>query len=287
MKLDKLTMEFMNYKPRSKNTMKAYSKDLLALNTWFVDWHVEKIKPKNLVQLLEDYKIGASSKLRLIRTYSSLWNYAHDVHGISNIIKFIPKPRVHEQEFKSLTKTEIENYLKVSRKDTPRNSFLCLLPLFTGLRVSELKSLNLDQVSDGYVLNVEGKSKRLRSVPYPNLLSKDAAKFFKWRDDLDQDEKSPLFLSKIGRMNEKTIYRIIHKNLILAGVTNDRAHPHALRHTYAMLMLDHIGKSEQNPAKALVSVSRLLGHEFISTTMKYQKPSKEQLKKSIQEIEIG
>jgi integrase/recombinase XerD len=287
MKLNILTMEFINYKPRSKNTLKAYSKDLLKLDKWFDGWDIEKIKPKNLVQLLEDCKIGASSKLRLIRTFSSFWHYASEVHGISNIIKFIPKPRVHEQEFSALTQTEIENYIKISRKDTPRDSFLCLLPLFTGLRVSELKSLNLDQVSDGYVLNVEGKSKRLRSVPYPNLLSKDAARFFKWRQLLDLDNKSPLFLSKIGRMNEKTIYRIIHKNLILAGVAKDRAHPHALRHTYAMLMLDHIGKSEQNPAKALVSVSRLLGHEFISTTMKYQKPSKEELKKSIQEIEIG
>lgn len=287
MKLDKLTMEFINYKPRSKNTLKAYGKDLQMLNQRFDNWHVEKIKPKNLIQLLNDAQMGSSSKLRLISTYSSLWTYAKAVHGIQNIIKFIPKPKVQEQEFLSLTKKEVENYIKVCRKDSPRNSFLCLFPLFTGLRVSELKSLNLDQVNSEYVLNVEGKSKKLRSVPFPNLLSKDAVRFFKWRQLLDLDQKSPLFLSLKGRMNEKTIYRIIHKNLILAGVASERAHPHALRHTYAMLMLDHIGKSEQNPAKALVCVSRLLGHEYISTTMKYQKPSKEQLKKSIQEIELG
>jgi len=288
MKLNKATMEFLNYKPRAKATMKAYSADMQALNSWFGDIDMRDIKPVQLMDFTSKHASSPSSVSRMLRTYSSLWNYCSEVHGVPNVIKFVPKPKVQEKDFSSLITPEAIRFIKVAREDTPRNSFLCLLPLFCGLRVSELKNLTLQQVDADYIYEVEGKSKNSRTIPFPIVLQKDAVRFFKWRQLLDLSPTSPLFINdKGGKLNEKTIYRIINKNLVRAGVPIDRAHPHALRHTYAMLALKHIGEQEQNPSKALTDVSRLMGHAFISTTMKYIKPSKEELKKSIEGIKLN
>ena len=285
MKLNELITEFLSAKNRSTRTIKMYVHDLHLLNRWFGDVDVRTITLTNLNDFLGALKVGDSSKARFINTYSSFWNYCHDLYQVPLITKYVQRPKTKTVKFSSLTEGEISRYVLVCRKDTPRNAFLCLLPLFCGLRVGELKNLTLKQVDADFVYDVEGKSKSLRTIPFPDTLKRDAVRFFKWRQLLDLFPASPLFINdEGGNLNEKTIYRIINKNLIRAGVSEDRAHPHALRHTYAMLALKHIGEKEKNPSKALTDVSRLMGHAYIGTTMQYIKPSKEELKKSIREI---
>ena len=280
--LNELITEFLTVKSRADNTLKAYSHDLLLLNRWFGDVHISSIRPKDLSGLLDLIQGKESSRLRILRTYGAFWNYLKEIYGVPNITKYIAKPKPAQITYSSISKLEVESLVKLARQDKPRNSFMVLLALHCGLRVGELKGLTLKQIDAEFIYDVIGKSKNTRSIPFPRELQKDAIRFLKWRQLLDLNPNSPLFPNKDGKpLNEKTIYRIINQVMLNAGIEKDRAHPHALRHTYAMAMLDHVGRVEQNPTKALTTVCRLMGHAYVSTTMKYIKPSNKELQEIV------
>jgi len=161
------------------------------------------------------------------------------------------------------------------RPEGQRDRALLELLYASGLRVSELAQLDLEQVNlDTNEIRVRGKGSKERVV----LMGEPAAMALKeylkrGRPKLLGTKKvtNALFLNKGGsRLSERQIQRRLEKYAKLAGI-GKRVHPHTLRHTFATHLLD--GGAD------LRVVQELLGHANLASTQIYTHVTKSQARK--------
>jgi len=151
----------------------------------------------------------------------------------------------------------------------------------TGLRVSELTSLNRDQMNlETKEFGVKGKGNKVRVV----FLSDTAIEWIKRYLAERKDSFRPLFIrysrerseEKQGekmRLSPRSIQLIVHKYSKKCGLPFD-AHPHTLRHSFATDLLIQ--------GADLRSVQEMLGHESIRTTQVYTHVTNKHLKEVYQ-----
>lgn len=145
-----------------------------------------------------------------------------------------------------------------------RDRALLELLYATGMRVSEVAGLSLDQINLtlGYVRCL-GKGRKERIIPVGRPAIDAVVQYLDMlRPRLLGDRfASALFLSRTGRPLDRTnIWRIVHKYIVVAGIL-DSASPHTLRHSFATHLL--AGGAD------LRIVQELLGHADVSTTQIY------------------
>jgi site-specific recombinase XerD len=148
-----------------------------------------------------------------------------------------------------------------------RDRALFELAYACGLRAEEIVSLDLDAVDfDGESVRVEGKGEKTRLVPVgEHALAALERYLARGRPLLISAEESALFLSKSGRrLSTSDVRRRLSgwaRQAIARSPALVRAHPHALRHSFATHLLD--GGAD------LRAIQELLGHATISTTQVY------------------
>lgn len=186
-----------------------------------------------------------------------------------------------------LSKTDIDSALlkareRLKEKNTfnrQRNEALFILLLNTGLRVEEVRTLLLGQVDATceWICNVKTKGKRYRNIHIPDSARPFLCDYLKARSKKLQDyfqrlppaedQKLPLFISSYNAnvhdpntflMGAKSIWRAINE-----FTTGTSLHPHLLRHSYAVELIDS--------SKNLATVSQVLGHTDIRITKRYEK----------------
>lgn len=165
-----------------------------------------------------------------------------------------------------LSLSEVEQILNVS-KESPegvRNRAMIELLYATGLRVSELVSLTVNDLDmiQGY-LRTYGKGSKERVVP----IGRSALKWLKTYLDRPREELAKgrsveaLFLTRRGRrMTRQMFWEILCRQARSAGITR-RVSPHMFRHSFATHLLER--------GADLRSVQAMLGHADISTTQIY------------------
>ena len=220
-------------------------------------------------------KASIARKLSAIRSF-----YRYLVReGIlsTNPIKKTSSPKLDKRLPSFLTIEEVERLLEAADLSDPvgqRDHALLELLYASGLRVSELAGLNLEQVAlDTNEIRVWGKGSKERMV----LMGEPAAKALstylsQGRPQLLGKKKSTaLFLNhEGGRLSERSVQRMLEKYTRLAGI-NKWVHPHTLRHTFATHLLD--GGAD------LRVVQELLGHEKLNSTQIYTHVTKSQARK--------
>lgn len=157
----------------------------------------------------------------------------------------------------------------------------------TGLRVSELVSLDRDSVNLAeQEFSVIGKGRHARVV----FLSQSATEWLKKYLDNRQDPYRPLFIRysgpKIGkeltddqmRLTARSVERLVDKYRKKAGITF-RIGPHILRHSFATDLL--------NAGADIRSVQEMLGHKNISTTQIYTHVTNVRLKEIHKKFHSG
>jgi site-specific recombinase XerD len=146
----------------------------------------------------------------------------------------------------------------------------------TGLRVSELSGLHIDQVNtDKREFTVRGKGDKPRIVFLSEVAAKAVEAYFKKRQDTapfafvchDRAKKGRL---EIGPLTPRSVERIVAKFARQAGITK-KITPHTLRHTFATDLL--------RSGADIRSVQAMLGHASITTTQIYTHVTDPQLKK--------
>lgn len=149
----------------------------------------------------------------------------------------------------------------------------------TGLRVSELVGLNVDDVNfKTGEFTVIGKGRKVRTV----YLSKSAIDWLRRYLNSRNDNFIPLFIRYAGkkmepddfegeslRLTPRSVQRMVKKYIVRSGVSVD-ATPHTLRHTFATGLLKE--------GADLRSVQELLGHSNVATTQIYTHVTNKQLK---------
>lgn len=175
-------------------------------------------------------------------------------------------PKLGRRLPKVLTKKEVEKLLEapnLSRPDGIRDKAMLEVLYGTGLRVSELTSLDLEDIScsSGYVRCI-GKGDKERIVPLGSIGVFFVEKYlFHARSLFIKHPTNAVFLNQRGeRLTRQGCWKIIKKYVQAAGIKSEVT-PHTLRHTFATHLL-------QNGAD-LRSVQEMLGHSDISTTQIY------------------
>jgi len=192
----------------------------------------------------------------------------------------IELPKIPQREIKVLEYADLERLL-----NTPEGSDLkslrdrAILETFfsTGLRISELCSLDRFTNIDRGEITVRGKGEKLRTV----FLSERAKKTLKDYLGKRSDTEQALFISLsntkapkvLGRIIPRTIQRLVDHYAKVAGIPQ-RVTPHQLRHQFATDLL-------MNGAD-LRSVQELLGHANITTTQIYTHVTNKELREVYQ-----
>lgn len=185
--------------------------------------------------------------------------------------------KVAQRELDLITDTELERLL-----DTPnghdikslRDKAILELLFSTGLRVSELCSLNREHIENSKTgeVSIRGKGDKIRVV----FLSDSAKKAIKDYLSKRTDTEESLFvkvvscqLSVVSRLTPRSVERIVKHYAIKAGIAK-KVTPHVLRHCFATDLL--------SAGADLRSVQSLLGHASITTTQIYTHITDKQLR---------
>ena len=145
----------------------------------------------------------------------------------------------------------------------------------TGIRVSELVALNMDDIDFlGEVVHIRGKGKKERITPIGTSALQVIQHYMEFRNKRAQSnsnfDSKVLFVNKHGkRLSTRSVRRKMDKYLKMAGL-DPSISPHTLRHSFATHML--------NNGADLRSVQELLGHQSLSTTQIYTHLTTKKLK---------
>ncbi|MBA7618085.1 Tyrosine recombinase XerD [subsurface metagenome] len=280
--------KYVNYLQAERNvspyTVRNYTNDLLDFFGFLKTKGISSLKEVDrhtlrgyLSHLVEQGFVKASiaRKLSAIRSF---YRYLLREEVVSaSPAATTSSPKLDKRLPSFLTVEEAVRLLEapdLSKPEGQRDRALLELLYASGLRVSELVTLNLEQVNlDTNEIRVWGKGSKERVV----LIGEPAAQALsaylnQGRPELlDKKRSSALFLNYKGeRLPVRTVQKILGKYAGLANI-DKRVHPHLLRHTFATHLLD--GGAD------LRVVQELLGHAQLSSTQIYTHVSKSQAKK--------
>lgn len=191
----------------------------------------------------------------------------------------IELPKMPDREIELINFDELERLLNAPTKKKDLKNLrdkAILETLFsTGLRISELCSLNREQIDfkSGEV-SIRGKGGKIRLVFLADNALSALKNYLNERTDPDEAvfirlPKNPKQISNDLRLTPRSIERIIKYWAVRAGIVK-KITPHTLRHLFATDLL-------RNGAD-LRSVQLLLGHSNVSTTQIYTHITNQQLK---------
>ncbi|MDD3759519.1 MAG: site-specific tyrosine recombinase XerD [Acidithiobacillus sp.] len=267
--LDALWLE----KNLSAHTLQAYRQDLDSL--------FRHLQPRGLRLRQAEHadlsgflaaRLSAGAALRSVRRQlSSLRSfYAHAlregwIHRDPTLD--LSSPRLGRYLPEVPTESEIEALLAAPDQSHPlglRDATMLELLYATGLRVSELVTLQLSQVDIAAgVLKTFGKGRKERLVPIGERAQDLLADYLRRArpELLQQAAQAALFLSqRAAPMTRQRFWQLIRHYGRIAGI-HCRLSPHSLRHAFATHLLDH--------GADLRSVQLMLGHAQLSTTEIY------------------
>jgi len=271
----------------SPQTVRAYAADLSRFRDfWEKEFanvpaaktplqKVDTLAVRAHVAALHRAKLSSRSLARHLSALRSLFQWAcRSGWCETNPAASVPMPRQPKSLPRALTFSDTERLLGADPEADPfpeRDRAMFEVLYATGLRVSELAGLDIDDVDGGQRLaRVLGKGGKERIVPYGEPASEALRAYLptraalrsaaEKRGDLEEDGE-PLFVNhRGGRLTSRSVGRILKRRLKEAGLP-ERISPHALRHTFATHLL--------SAGADLRSIQELLGHASLSTTQKY------------------
>ena len=285
----KLLQDYLSFlsveKGLSKNTVDSYYLDLKKFHDFLSSKNkdVPSFSRADIVDFIEqlrDEGYSISSICRFISSIRGLCRYLVIEHAIDeDPSENLQAPKKWERLPKSLTVPEVKTLLAayaslpVSRPTMVRDAVMFELLYSSGLRVSELISLKLDDMHlEAGFMRVLGKGSKERVVPM-NMRAKEQLKQYinQFRPLILKKKKSShLFVTGRGRpMTRQRFWQTMRSLGRRIGI---EIHPHMIRHSFATHLLE--GGAD------LRAVQKMLGHSDISTTQIYTKVTSERLKKA-------
>ena len=182
---------------------------------------------------------------------------------------WIQRPSRSRSLPKTLGRRELERLrIAVSESEDPLAMPVSTLMLDTGLRVSELCALDIDDIDkeDLSALVIGGKGEKDRTVLFTKnsvdvLESWEPIRESRIRESQDMGLRAMFVSSRGRRINPRSIQKMMDRLADASDIPKSRLSPHTLRHTFATGLLER--------GADLVTIQRLLGHSSIATTRVY------------------
>lgn len=276
----------------SNNTIEAYKNDLNQFTTFVreqgpkhdgseISWaSVDRSFLLNYMINLKERSYAPATMARKVAAVKSFFNFLVSEGTLEkNPAEGITGPKVGKSLPRAISVEEVERLLeqsaKLSTPEAKRDRAMLELMYATGMRVTELVSLNVRDVNlkAGYV-RCFGKGSKERLIPIHNKAIRAVKSYV---DDgrarlLGATGEIALFLNRRGqRLTRQGFWLILKGYARKANITTEVT-PHVLRHSIATHLL-HSGKMN------LRELQELLGHANISTTQIYTHLTTERMRR--------
>ena len=276
----------------SPNTLRAYRKDLLNLETFLstqlgpgFSWaNVDRLVLRGFLGYLTRAGLSKRSTARSLSAVRTLFKFLHREELVeNNVARAVSSPKLEKYLPVWLDRKQVDVLFDMAELRAREGAFadvrnLAIIELFysTGMRLSELRGVNrgdLDLVAQQ--VKVRGKGRKERIIPIGNKAALALRNYESKRDELVRSigaraDKAAWFLGPAGkRLSVRGIQEIVTRFLEKLD-ENSGLSTHSLRHSFATHLLD--------AGADLRAVQELLGHASISTTQIYTHTSVERLR---------
>ena len=184
--------------------------------------------------------------------------------------------KIKERSLDLISNEELERMMKGAEKNLRDRAILELF-FSTGLRVSELASLNRDLDLSKDEFSIRGKGEKIRVVFLSDNAKEAVRSYLKNRKDMEEamfirevnfgDKKKKSVT--LNRLTTRSIERLVKHYAIKAGISK-KVTPHVIRHSFATDLLSN--------GADIRSVQMMLGHSNIATTQIYTHVTDKQLR---------
>lgn len=271
-----------NERNYSKLTVKNYALDLDKFNVYLDENHLNYLKLskddiRNYLKYLDSIKLKNSSISRTLSSLRSFYSYLVIQNKIKlNPFKLIRNPKKenklpiflsYEEFIEILNKIKDDNDLSI------RNKLIIEMLYATGLRVSELTNIKLDDINiNDKSIRVMGKGQKMRIVYFGDYAKDLLVDYLNNnRNELLKAKSSKyLFINKNGNRLTFRGVEYLFDEISKVSSVKYKISPHVLRHTFATHLLQE--------GADLRSVQTLLGHSSLATTQIYTHITSEYLR---------
>ncbi len=277
--LKALKTQFLEYieieKGRGVKTVENYDRYLNR----FLNY-AKVTKPTQITeQMVREFRINLNRSSGVVGTMKKNTQNYHLI-ALRAFLKFLRKRDIESlnperielaktsgRDLDLITADELNRLMQAPKGDeltALRDRAILELLFSTGLRVSELCSLNSDIDLSRDEFSIRGKGEKVRVVFLSDSAKKAVAAYLKKRGDMGE----ALFVSygkiskgkDLGRLTPRSVERLVKTYAIKGGITR-KVTPHVIRHSFATDLLEN--------GADLRSVQALLGHANIATTQVY------------------
>ena len=273
----------------SERTRRAYVYDLTRLGEFLTVLRgrlprPDQVSTEALREYLNHLQLERACKATtLARTISSIRGF-FDFAVERAVVEISPAARLRtpKQPRKLpvyLVAREVARLLEAPDRTDPkgaRDRAIMTLLVFTGLRLSELVSINLRDLDlINRTLRVLGKGRKERLVPLNDPVLEAAGD---WLQARPIGDSQALFLNRFGRrLTGRSVENIVRHYALKAGIFKDGISPHKLRHTFATML--HASEVD------LIEIQSLMGHASIASTQIYTHTSPGRLHAAVRKLD--
>src|SRR6266852_458926 len=265
---------------KSTLTLTAYKTDLKQFFQWLSENDVTVAIPGQVTRgHVNEYLAFLSSqgrsgvtRARKLAAIKSFFVYLKDEHIVSSS----PAETIHmpnkERKKKVVLRTDEYSRMLSEAGGNPRDFSILQLFLQTGIRVSELIAIVLEDVDmNSRILKVHGKGNKERDIP---LEKKSGQALKSWLTVRPESQDRHLFLNYSGEgLSIRGVRKIVDKYLKQAGITKQIS-CHGLRRTF--------GSAKAGKGMNAFQLQKLMGHERITTTIEYVEIGQEELRRAME-----
>ena len=264
--------EFIDYiiieRRLSKNTSDSYKIDLQKYYRFLNIDNINDIDTKDIIRYIEylnKAKYKYTTIARNIVSIKGFHKYISKTYNLKDPSETIERPKIGKKLPSVLSIEEVDKLLDIKTKTVfdYRNKAMLELMYATGLRVSELINLNINDVDlTNEIVRCFGKGSKERIIPIGEIAINSLNSYIEKRSAmLKKYSTDILFLNNHGRkLTRQGFFKILN---LIAEQQNIKTNfsPHTLRHSFATHLLEN--------GADLRIIQELLGHENISTTQIY------------------
>lgn len=280
--LDKFYQHLRVSKGCSNKTIESYSEDLKQFFNFFTDKQdTEDLYDSDLNDFLaHELNVGhaVATALRRLTATRSFYIFLLEEKIIDIEVPKIQAPKTMKTLPRVLNDEEVIALLNVpaasKKKDDIRNKAMMELMYATGLRVSEIIDLKVQDINvKERLLKVQnGKGNKMRLIPISDRAFEYVFHYINSaRAQLDTNHSKYLFLNHRGqKLSRQAYFKAIKKYANIAGIDTNKVSPHVIRHSFATHLLEN--------GADLVAIQQMLGHANLATTQIYTHVSSKRIK---------
>ena len=280
--VDRFEQYLREVKQASENTVQSYRRDLMQMITYLEEKEIREAAKVTKTSLhgyilhMEEQGKAATTISRMMAAMKAFFNYECMQACIRrNPAESLHAPKVEKKAPVVLSVDQVSALLAQPSEQTPkeiRDKAMLALLYATGIRVSELIGIQMEDINMNIGFLVCRDGERERTIPFGRSAKAALEEYLEHaRNELLRGKGSDYFFVNCtgGAMSRQGFWKIIKYYGEKAGIEEDIT-PHTLRHSFAAHLLEN--------GADIHAIQEMLGHADISSTQIYSHLVSKQLK---------